>query len=729
MTPAAKALPTPTEPSAALPAPALPHPSPSSEPQPPSSRHGEGPALPEGLPKQKKSYQNPTPAGRVAPPSLPIAVAPTGPSQLTPSLAQPPVTTQSPQTQSSPRSHSAISGASTEAGKSSRPRQPADGASPEPQPASSGTLSTTTKVAGPPAAVEQPPRGTTAYVAVPNPVALLRQVMPHVSEKEAADALQQTHLNVTAAVELLLRSGDGAAGAAGAATPHGRPSATVTTRSRSAPRASSSRPEYTTVRVDDPVGLLRQVMPHVTERQAAAALHLTDHNVTTAINLLVTIGSDESHRPPNQPGGRHTSGNAPAPALVDPKYAVGRLRQLIPNLSEEDAARVLKHTRHDVAAAVRALLNDTESRMGSAAAPPQSPGSSSSARPPPPTTDGSRPLVEQQPATPRCPGPAAGAQTAAQAAGSQGSPRAAQLTPAEQVAKIRLVLPHVSERQAMNALAHSDQDVKAAVHLLLNQDQAEDSSGPNQRKGKRRAREPRPHQGERPPVSEVFPARASEDQQRTQARVAQALRRAEPPPPPERSGSSGSGSSRPSSGDEEDPALPTREAAILAGRERLVQRLGHLGLQEVVMADDGHCQFRALAHQLCGSADHHEWVRARVVDHMSRNRTHYRAYFEGDDAEFEAYLDDMAEDEWGDELTLSAFADAFGVVVHVVMSAPSPWYMTWEPAGNPAAPHHVVVSYLSPVHYNAVMPATPQPTAAPISPAPLEVIPDSDIDR
>eukprot|EP00667_Euglena_gracilis_P017573 EG_transcript_18558 len=280
-------------------------------------------------------------------------------------------------------------------------------------------------------------------------------------------------------------------------------------------------------------------------------------------------------------------------------------------------------------------------------------------------------------------------------------------------------MPHVTEQQAEDALRLTDHDVKAAVLLLLEAPDVVGGPRPELEAGGTLAappRKPRPTRQQRLPVSAAFPAHASEELQRAQARMAEQLRQAWAWPA-ERLGPQCDGPTRPAR-DPSAPYLPAREAAIMEGKERLADRLCRLGLEEIVMSDDGHCQFRALAHQLCGSADHHEWVRARVVKHLSSNTTYYRAYF-GGDAEFAAYLEDMAEDEWGDEVTLRACADAFGVVVHVVMSAATPWYRTWEPTEAPSPARHVVLSYLSPVHYNALMPASPQPPALPpTEPAP-----------
>ena len=55
------------------------------------------------------------------------------------------------------------------------------------------------------------------------------------------------------------------------------------------------------------------------------------------------------------------------------------------------------------------------------------------------------------------------------------------------------------------------------------------------------------------------------------------------------------------------------------------------------MADDGNCQFRALAHELYGDQERHALVRERVVTHLRENADSY-SFFVGDLPEWEEYL-------------------------------------------------------------------------------------------
>merc|ERR1711862_357926 len=104
------------------------------------------------------------------------------------------------------------------------------------------------------------------------------------------------------------------------------------------------------------------------------------------------------------------------------------------------------------------------------------------------------------------------------------------------------------------------------------------------------------------------------------------------------------------------------------GKHLLNQRLDFLKLKLVIMEDDGNCQFRALSHELYGHQQWHATVRALVVEHMRINPEQYSMYI-GTDAEWQQYLQKMAMSRtWGDELTLRAAVDVFGVTVHCVTS-------------------------------------------------------------
>mmetsp|Transcript_60654 Transcript_60654/g.106263 ORF Transcript_60654/g.106263 Transcript_60654/m.106263 type:complete len:86 (-) Transcript_60654:62-319(-) len=58
---------------------------------------------------------------------------------------------------------------------------------------------------------------------------------------------------------------------------------------------------------------------------------------------------------------------------------------------------------------------------------------------------------------------------------------------------------------------------------------------------------------------------------------------------------------------------------------------------------------------------------------------------------------------WGDELTLRAAVDVFGVVVHCVTTDKENWLLHYEgDAGVGANKRTCFLAYVSPIHYNVV---------------------------
>lgn len=196
--------------------------------------------------------------------------------------------------------------------------------------------------------------------------------------------------------------------------------------------------------------------------------------------------------------------------------------------------------------------------------------------------------------------------------------------------------------------------------------------------------------------------------------------------------------------------LPGREGEILGGISLLAQRLAFAGLEQETMADDGNCQFRALSYQLFGSQERHGHVRSVAVNHMRSRPEKFGVFFFGE-GEFGEFLTHMAcPRTWcahcapspppappppptpptltpppptphpttasihtasihrGDELTLRAAADAFGCTVHVTTTDRENWHLLYEGGGDAGArtsaaePRKLFLTYISPVHYNAV---------------------------
>ncbi|KAH8071628.1 thiol-dependent ubiquitin-specific protease [Aureococcus anophagefferens] len=178
-----------------------------------------------------------------------------------------------------------------------------------------------------------------------------------------------------------------------------------------------------------------------------------------------------------------------------------------------------------------------------------------------------------------------------------------------------------------------------------------------------------------------------------------------------------------------------REAVV--GQRREPARLGTLNLSQHMMQGDGNCQFRAFAFNLFGTQSHHLVVRRAACEQMAAHVEYFAAFF-ADEAEFRDYLRGMARDRtWGDELTLRAVVEAYGCVAHVLTSEAQNWYLVYTPESTdvdlaassvpenyqaPPQGKEVFLSYVSPVHYNAVVASVAKGAygEAPPTPRPID---------
>eukprot|EP00884_Botryococcus_braunii_P020391 jgi/Botrbrau1/7035/Bobra.0165s0058.1 len=72
------------------------------------------------------------------------------------------------------------------------------------------------------------------------------------------------------------------------------------------------------------------------------------------------------------------------------------------------------------------------------------------------------------------------------------------------------------------------------------------------------------------------------------------------------------------------------------------------------------------------------------------------------DEQFDRYLREMSRNgTWGDELTLRAISDGYGVVVNVITSEQHNWFMRYYPTDKKLS-NEIFVTYIAPVHYNAI---------------------------
>ena len=144
-----------------------------------------------------------------------------------------------------------------------------------------------------------------------------------------------------------------------------------------------------------------------------------------------------------------------------------------------------------------------------------------------------------------------------------------------------------------------------------------------------------------------------------------------------------------------------KENRLREGTSMLDGRLGKMGMRRVSMEGDGNCQFRAIAHNVYKDQNRHEEIRETAMAWIDSNRDDFSIYFEDDNA-FAKWVKEMKRSRtWGDELTLRAACDALGLKIHVVQSTANNWYLLYEP-GAAKGKREIFVSYISPVHYDAI---------------------------
>eukprot|EP00038_Savillea_parva_P011621 m.198854 g.198854 ORF g.198854 m.198854 type:complete len:264 (+) comp20570_c0_seq1:98-889(+) len=149
----------------------------------------------------------------------------------------------------------------------------------------------------------------------------------------------------------------------------------------------------------------------------------------------------------------------------------------------------------------------------------------------------------------------------------------------------------------------------------------------------------------------------------------------------------------------------SRENKFLDGLKLLNQRLTTHMLWSEESLDDGNCQFRSVAAQLFGDQERHAEVRAAACNHIASNYDFYSLFDDGG-GNFKDSLARMRRDgTWGNELTLRAITDCYGVAVHVVTSNADNWYLTYRPEV-PRSKKRVFISYIAPIHYNSIITMT-----------------------
>ena len=137
---------------------------------------------------------------------------------------------------------------------------------------------------------------------------------------------------------------------------------------------------------------------------------------------------------------------------------------------------------------------------------------------------------------------------------------------------------------------------------------------------------------------------------------------------------------------------------ILSEEIRLTSRLTSLGLDIKVMQGDGNCQFRSISYALFGTARHHAYVRRKCVKYMLENTSRFKVFL---GEQFDEYIHKIRiVGVWGDELTLRAACEAFSIMINLITSETTNWFIRYVPEREVV--HEIFIAYIAPVHYNSI---------------------------
>ncbi|XP_006339296.1 OTU domain-containing protein DDB_G0284757-like [Solanum tuberosum] len=138
-----------------------------------------------------------------------------------------------------------------------------------------------------------------------------------------------------------------------------------------------------------------------------------------------------------------------------------------------------------------------------------------------------------------------------------------------------------------------------------------------------------------------------------------------------------------------------------SGHQRLRERLELYEFVEQEVSGDGNCQFHSISDQIYGSCEHHKLVREQVVKQLK----FYGELYEGFVAveEYDEYLKRMSNcGEWGDNVTLQAAADSYGVKIFVIFKDTDYIEILPQSDCNHKSNKMIYLSFCAELHYNSM---------------------------
>ena len=138
----------------------------------------------------------------------------------------------------------------------------------------------------------------------------------------------------------------------------------------------------------------------------------------------------------------------------------------------------------------------------------------------------------------------------------------------------------------------------------------------------------------------------------------------------------------------------------------LAFRLARLGLRPLDVGGAGDCFFRAVSHQLYGTAAHHLEVRAVGIEHL---RYHPESFIESNiEYSWLEYLNNMSrQGTWCDNLIIQAVANALNCTIYITESAENfAESNVIHPANIQGRPRTIYIGHLDEIHYVSTSPLT-----------------------
>ena len=131
------------------------------------------------------------------------------------------------------------------------------------------------------------------------------------------------------------------------------------------------------------------------------------------------------------------------------------------------------------------------------------------------------------------------------------------------------------------------------------------------------------------------------------------------------------------------------------GVKEMQRLLKSNGLIEIVVDRDGNCQFRAVGK---GIGHEHEVVRNMAVQELREHRQRYQDHVTKD---YDAYVQEVEQGEWGDNVTLQALANVFERLIWVINDNEANPLLCVEPDYLNVTNAPVFITFYAEIHYNA----------------------------